>query len=521
MANVARRQVVKPTNRSKGGFFIEVGCPGCGAELELQENFFVITCTHCGSCLRVVMPDVPVAYLVKGELPGNEIRFRIDRLLKDRKLPLTGSDLQVKSLYYPFWKIDAMVVKVRNRIQRREIRPPSEYSDGQYMERETSDIGVSPYTISVAAGSRMDGIPASLGMRSEYIRMYPYSKEAIQESFDTLPVVRSPEDVQTNVVMNLISLGESDINAVGINKTELFHPKFSLVFFPYYIVESYDGGGYGRYLLDGVSGRVLHFRHPLDKGDKSAQEPINADGFSDMRMSEGWEGSVFDAFPDSVWDDLTRADNDEETEIAASCPVEFGALGVEFHRCPTCGQDLPGRQSHMYICRNCQEPVMLERPPFPLEGIWRTTIDEHRGDRLFPFWSFKISGARSPMMRRLFGGIFNSDRLVIPAFRMPNFEAMYRLAKRMSAASPKLDMVTVDAVDKHFVPVDVGMSNALTMADLVIYREMLNRDQNSSPREEAFAPEEVSLVFASFHPQSYFYVDSLLGAVTFEKTGVG
>jgi len=101
---------------------------------------------------------------------------------------------------------------------------------------------------------------------------------------------------------------------------------------------------------------------------------------------------------------------------------------------------------------------------------------------------------------------------------MPNFEAMYRLAKRMSAASPRLELVTAESIDKRFVPVDIGMNSALTTAGLVIYREMLRRSQDASPEDVQFSPDEASLFFASFHPQSYFYVDSSLGAVTFEKS---
>ena len=76
----------------------------------------------------------------------------------------------------------------------------------------------------------------------------------------------------------------------------------------------------------------------------------------------------------------------------------------------------------------------------------------------------------------------------------------------------------VEDVDSRFVPVDVGPNGALTTAHVVVYREMLSRDQNSSPEDVAFSPGEASLVYASFHPESYFYVDSILGAVTFEKS---
>ncbi|MFQ5584640.1 MAG: hypothetical protein ACE5GL_09420, partial [Calditrichia bacterium] len=89
------------TRNRKSGFFIGVTCPDCGGELELEENFFVTRCCHCDSVHRIVMPDIPMVYLIPAKISKREARFSIDRYLKKKSLPLTSSNFQLKRLYYP------------------------------------------------------------------------------------------------------------------------------------------------------------------------------------------------------------------------------------------------------------------------------------------------------------------------------------------------------------------------------------------------------------------------------------
>jgi len=68
------------------------------------------------------MPDTPAAFMAQSGVADHEIRFHIDRYLKQNDLPLTGSTLQVKRLYYPYWKVDATVLKLRNKTEVKKSR---------------------------------------------------------------------------------------------------------------------------------------------------------------------------------------------------------------------------------------------------------------------------------------------------------------------------------------------------------------------------------------------------------------
>lgn len=464
-------------NRNKSGFYINFTCPGCGGELEIESDFFVLTCSHCGSALRIVMPDVPPAYLVKCEKTKREIRRHVDRYLKQNSLPLTGSDIEIRSIYYPYWKIDAVILKVRNKIIERYTGREDSYNQEITFEQKRSEIRLTPYTTTQAAGSIHESIPYSIGMRTQYIRMVPFSKENIREGFACQPVMKTWPQALEDLNKAVSTLGTMDIADFGVNKTELFHPTGSVVYFPYFIVESPHDDRLRQFVADGITGRVLNYTN------------------------------------ENVFDEEVQSVNDPQ--------LEFGELGVEFHRCTNCGFDLPGKQSFVYICENCHKLILLERLRFAIDDITMALADTRQSDRLFPFWAMKISEADRARLGTMFGGIHGSDQIVIPAFKVPNFEAMYRLSKRISAALPKINLVPAERLDEHFMRVNVSLSEALTLAEVIIYREMAARGRKVSAGESEFNPMEVSLFYAPFHPQSYFYVDSILGAVTFEKSLIG
>lgn len=107
---------------------------------------------------------------------------------------------------------------------------------------------------------------------------------------------------------------------------------------------------------------------------------------------------------------------------------------------------------------------------------------------------------------------------MLPAFRVQNFDALYRLTKRISAAKPTLETHPIESFDSRYLPVSVGPDEATVLAEVMIYRDMAGRDLSRNVQRPGFEPAAISLFYAPFHPESYFYVDSALKAVTFEKS---
>jgi hypothetical protein len=95
---------------------------------------------------------------------------------------------------------------------------------------------------------------------------------------------------------------------------------------------------------------------------------------------------------------------------------------------------------------------------------------------------------------------------------------MFRLAKRMSAALPKIETVPIEAFDNRCRPVSLSLAEARMFAGIIAYRAELDRMVGTLGQKCDLEVISADLLYAPFHPESYFYVDSVMGAVTFEKS---
>lgn len=486
--------------QKKSGFYIDVTCPGCGGALELQRDFFSLECEFCGSVLRVVMPEAPPAYFVDCKQRKNEIRFKIDRYLKERELPMSRGELSIQKQYYPFWKVEAIRLQVKQQVV--------EHSPGQTNNPFTTNIehggnfqwgralgsaltgpatsmpetkikvNLKPYLTTVAASQYISGIPNSIGMRAEYIKIKPLTPEDGKEDAEFVPVSVGWNEVKGNLQKSIEMRGRA-YGAGKYNRSEIFHPEGSIVYFPFLVAEVESINTVYRFVLDGITGRIL-------------------------QMSEIEEIS----------------DIPEETSVPSP---DFGQVDVQLHRCRNCGDDLPADKSSVYVCKNCNEAISIDKDYMLTNGIQivKGGNNRSREDRLFPFWSFKLS---SEVINRLVTPITldgPGDRLIVPGFQMSNFDAMRRLSRRITSAVKGFEMAPILQYSPAFLPVTLGLSEAEIMAEAILYCSQLKKNPGVKASEFEIHPEDVRLFYAPFHPENYFYVDSLDGAVTFEKSVAG
>lgn len=463
--------MVTTTKKEKTGFYIAMSCPGCGGELEIEDNFFAIECHHCGLKHRLIMPEAPPAYVVEAKTDQRSARFSIDRYLKKIAHPLTTSDFQLKQVYYPYWKIDAVLFRVRKRIEKRIVMNEYETDSEVSFEQEKTDISLAPYTTSITAGVNFDGIPATLGARSSYLKLKPLSDEHMIHEYDMLPVMTPWEEVRASLTGRVGAIASFDNNLFGANKTELFCPRASLLYFPFLVFDFYDDDGFNRFVIDGVTGRVL-------------------DHVTELNLNNSFSSDI----PE----------------------IEFGEIKIEKHQCGTCGEDLPVTESLVYICHNCQRLTDLE-PGTELSSLTGIDSPDSDSDIMIPFWSLKMNKEDAKKLKPMFGGIFQSDSMVIPAFRINNIDAMSRLTKRISSAYPQFRFKKLLELDNRFHPVNLPLTEAVMLADVFIHKDRYVRGMNPKNETESFIPTEVSLFFAPFRLENYFYVDSALNAITFEK----
>jgi len=514
--------------QNKQGFFIGAGCPGCGGDLELESDFFVLECPHCGSNLRVKLPDSPVAYMVQSKVESSRLRFYADRYLKENDLPLTGSGLQTKMLYFPYWRVDATLLKLRNKTNKRVIYSETDSSQESVSYTDKTTISVNPYSVTIGAGTPTEGVPETLGMRSEIVRVVPFADENIEDDFSPLPIVRPFEVIEKKIKLAVYSMSQINPADFGQNITRMFNPVFSLIYFPYVIAESYDPA-YRRFVLDGLTGRVLKLKTPGEERNETGQI-VRENGLelklgaADVSIQAGSSpepsdsGIVGAALSRGVVTDSMGANLDDSGGYEQPLAIEFGQLDVGFHRCANCGVDLPAQKSYVYICSNCQVIQLAEETARELNGI---EVADWSGDDdvvMVPFWWIRISPEESKRMARMLGTVQQPDKLFIPALKASNFEAANRLARRMTAAHTKLTTSRTSMLDSRFMPVAISQSEARAHAELLICREMMEMGNRSPEVEVDLKATESGLIYVPFQLQNYFYVDAILKAVTMERS---
>lgn len=462
--------------KPKRGFYIAATCPACGAELELESDYQTTSCASCNSVVRISTPAMPPAYVIKAKVLDRDVRFHIDRHLKTSGEPLSQSLDDVKKVYFPYWRINAILLRLRHRKETR-IQYDEDTNTETSFDQKKVETTLSPYDITSAAGGLPEAIPHSLGERTEYVKTFPYSEEHMQEDFDMLSVVTPWQEAIVGVKHAVQQLNHISGNEFGVDVSRLLRPVLSLVNFPYIFARTMVKNEERSYVLDGLTGRIVH-----ESGGSLAAALQVADA-TQMR--------------------------------------EWGRLGVVLHRCDNCGQQLPDSKSIVYICGNCQRLTILEVCPQLRRQLLCVPSSAKKDEHYFPFWVFNAPTSQMNAMKVRFGGSEYSGAICVPAFRITNFEAMYRLTRRMSIALPKFKMEEPHELGDNFEPATVGVEEAIVLAHAALARGIIGKD-GDFPEELIDMPfEEVSIFYAPFHPESYFMVDTFLGAVTFERSLTG
>ncbi|MBU8934228.1 MAG: hypothetical protein KOO62_09505 [candidate division Zixibacteria bacterium] len=442
----------------------------------------MLTCDFCGSVLRVIRPEIPSAYVVPPKVNQREVRFSIDRYLKENDQPLTGSDIAYKRVYYPYWRVEAIALKTRNRITSKVDRgdanvrhdsfaPPVHHSSP--IKEKHTDVTLSPFAITIAATGVLTGIPPTLGVRTDYLKVTLFAEGNLDERYDVLPVTVPWDEAEGRVQKSAQGVGMITTAEFGRNRTELYRPTGSIVYFPFFLAESLAGRDYRRWIVDGVSGRVQY----------CLEEP----------------------------EEIVTSDQPAEVLM------KFGQLEIEHHRCAHCGVDLPGEQSHVYICHNCDELTIIEEHPVFRNQLQVTTETGAEGDMLVPFWSMQFSHRKGWTVGSILGGSPDLNCLVIPAFRTSNFEEIYKLACTMTAVAPRLDLTSLSGFKRCMQSVGIGPTEALITAQVVCARARLGVSASLDIPDIQAAVTRISLFFVPFHLEHYFMSDSVLNSVTFSK----
>jgi predicted RNA-binding Zn-ribbon protein involved in translation (DUF1610 family) len=433
--------------KAEAGFSIGATCPGCGGEVELSQDFFVTTCRHCGSVLRLLIPQAPTAYIARPKIQPAQARAALDRYLKEQQRPLTGPDCETREILYPYWKLDALTVKVR--MVTEEI--PS-FSEDQNAYARTPEkrirrtVALAPLTLTVACGPPDPAMPATIGLRADYLKLRPFESGDQPSDYSVMPVTQDGDVALERIQSSTRTLDSLVGTPAGWqHRTELVGTRASVIYMPY-VVLTMGGNHPLRAAVDAVSGRVVS------------------------------------CGPDAP---------DIAASAERSTPV--GHVGLELHRCTTCGEDLPGKASLVYCCRNCGKITMLGGA----HGSEILCAAHNEDDLLVPFWRCSNS--------------------IVPAFRISNAEAMYRLAQRITGADGKILFEGSFDAASRLAPAGVTPDEAIALDQIITFREQIEANPRASFQLASKMNRPTDLLFIPFQPRDYFWVDSILDTISFER----
>ncbi len=458
--------------RRNSGFYISTGCPGCGGMLHLESDFRSTHCEHCQSVVRLKPAATPYAFLLKPKIPRLQVRFHLDRFLKESGRPLSSPALEIDGVYVPYWQIEGVLLRLRHRLEKRY--ETSEWDRGdQVVERQqqTTEVNLAPYSMTFPADSEASCYPASLGVRTQIAFLHPYSEAQIHEDFQPLQLrvpLTAAADRARRTAGNLDRLSQVGTKK---NQSRLFITRLSVVYMPYFVCQS--GENTGQYIVDAISGDVSEVTPPEGVG-----------------------------------------------EFDAGGATAYPGLQVELHQCPNCGHALLESPSFLQVCSECCEVIDLDS-----NGVSRHLPLRFRGvvsenATLFPFYVFDIASDHAARLKQALRAQNELARLIVPAFTLGNFESLYRLSSRITTASAITQPEPLAQWPTKFAPVTVGTTQACAWAAAVLARATAGKDDSLSAASLGLAADRLSLMFAPFRADGYFYVDDGLGVITFERAAM-
>lgn len=407
------------------------------------------------------MPDLPPAFIIKPKLSAMQARPYLDRFLKENDRELSPLTISVEPVYQPYWKFDSLILKVRHRLDcRREVTEYGNAKEYEQVEEIKQEISLTPHLVTISATPASDLYPYSLGLRTEYIRMKPFEGLKDEDEYIINPVETTIQHAYAQAEKGAEKLTDIGNSTNARNATMLFGLRASLVYFPYYRLSFLVRSNVTSYVIDAVASRV-----------------------------------VGEAVVDS--NNVASVSQDNQN---------YGSLTVELHRCQNCGEDLPTLNSFLYNCRNCGSTCLLESDfDYDRQVLVAATVGKTKST-LMPFW-------RLDYLRNSGG---EPKQLAVPAFRVKNFEAMWRLSSRMTASTSQIKFTNEGGVTSEVAPANVGLREAKVIAHAILARQDLKRNAGSL-KDIGLKFQRATLLLVPFHAESYFLIDSVLSAITIER----
>jgi hypothetical protein len=385
---------------------IRIDCPQCGGDIVFDEEIEVVQCSYCGSTNQITGKSGLPRFMLPLRWTAEECRQKLCTVLVGKK----SMRFEVKGLYLayaPYWRAKGTVfhwlLGKKHTVSKAGTRS---WDDAKELKTKLFDFSFPAYR-------EPDLGLKTLGVRTAAVPLNLFHSSRLCGDEIVLP---AEVDLQQAIDYSngFLTFGFSDRSfKIEFADTQLVGEVYSLVYFPFWIVQVGAKSRTGLLIIDGVANRIK--KSIWDQDVPSYLQP--------QRYSES--------------------------------PAQFGDLHLIPFVCPVCGWDLPyAPDSKTHICATCTR-AWAEHDGSYKEVDYQMIAEPDRFDHAIsymPFWNLQMQ-IHTPEgmlrtradLRRLIPSLpadssaekgSNVIHFLIPAFRIRNVKSLSKLATLFCISPP-------------------------------------------------------------------------------------
>jgi hypothetical protein len=457
---------------------IKVDCPQCGGDIVFEEEIEVVRCHYCGSTNQISGKSGQPRFMFPPRWTEETCRHRIPSLLSGKvswRLKKKGLHL----VYAPYWRTIGMVFHWLLG-KKEHISPTS----GRWWD-DAKELKTKLVDFSFPAYKKPDLDLVSLGVRTAAIPLQLFHHTRLSGNDIVLPVEVSLQEA-TKYSSSFLTYGFSDRNfRVEFKVTQLVGEVYSLVYFPFWVLEVIGNDRRGLLIIDGVANRI---------------------------RKTVWDQDVASFFQEH-----------KPSEVAAN----FSDLRLIPFVCPVCGWDLPfSPTSKTHVCATCTRAWVENAGRYQEVEYQLVAVPEkfEHATRYMPFWDLRIqihtpdgvfknrSDLRTLLpnlpVARESGNDADSIRFLIPAFKIRSTKALSKLANLFCVNPPSQQLRAKEALEKEkFEGVCLGGEEAEQLAWVVLISMVprYNRRARKVVKKSKITVELSRLIYYPFYRKGLYF----------------
>jgi DNA-directed RNA polymerase subunit RPC12/RpoP len=419
---------------------IKVDCPQCGGDIFFDEELEMVRCEYCDSTNLISGKSGVPLFMLPPRWTEAECCHRLSILLGSKKSLRMNKD-QLKLVYAPYWRTKGMVFHwaLGKRHSVSEKTGARSWDDAKELKTRNFDFSFPAYR-------EPDLGLDTLGIHTAALPLQLFHHSRLSGTEIVLPAEVSLQEAIEHS-NGFLTFGFSDRSLkVELEDTQLVGEVYSIVYFPFWLLEVVARDKSGLLIIDGVANRIKR----------------------------------------TIWEqDLSSFIESQSSDISTT---DFGTLNLVQCTCPVCGWDLPFTpESKNHICTTCTRAWAEKNGSYTEMDYQLIAVqsDCDHAIRYMPFWNLKAqihtpegvlktqTDLRKllPAIKARQDGKMGSDSIqfLIPAFKIKDIKSISKLATVFCLRPPEQRVRAKERLEKEkFEGVYLAREEAEDMAQVVL-----------------------------------------------------